>query len=232
VDVSAFITFLRCPLSRSPWGTLPPLDSFSPASGATLTDDRKQKLTFANEGAEKAKQEAEVIARKRKVEDQAKWEGESIRVNPCPRPHFLPDPRRPVSVSMPVSQGPNWRVLRLHTGLSLRRYPPTALRPRRILFPPVIVDYEQALTHDLLSPSPSPSPSPLPAHLLSAVVVCCAVLWSSSIHLVLALHPALTLLTHRTERRPYQRLARLQQQEEEGQEERPRPWVSRARARA
>ncbi|RSH92735.1 hypothetical protein EHS25_008181 [Saitozyma podzolica] len=39
-----------------------------------LSRRRKQKLTFANEGAEKAKQEAEVIARKRKVEDQAKWE--------------------------------------------------------------------------------------------------------------------------------------------------------------
>ena len=38
---------------------------------------RKTKLAYANEGAEKAKQEEEVVNRKRKVEAQAKWEGES-----------------------------------------------------------------------------------------------------------------------------------------------------------
>lgn len=39
---------------------------------------RKQKLAYANEGAEKARAEAEVAARKRKVEEQAKWEGEFL----------------------------------------------------------------------------------------------------------------------------------------------------------
>ncbi|WRT65929.1 uncharacterized protein IL334_002880 [Kwoniella shivajii] len=58
----------------------PPLDQQVRAKGREiLVEDelarrRKTKLTYANEGAEKAKQEAEVAARKRKVEDQAKWE--------------------------------------------------------------------------------------------------------------------------------------------------------------
>ncbi|KIR67486.1 chaperone regulator [Cryptococcus bacillisporus CA1873] len=39
-----------------------------------LARRRKQKLAYANEGAEKARAEAEVAARKRKVEEQAKWE--------------------------------------------------------------------------------------------------------------------------------------------------------------
>lgn len=39
---------------------------------------RKQKLAYSNEGAEKARAEAEVAARKRKVEEQAKWEGEFL----------------------------------------------------------------------------------------------------------------------------------------------------------
>ncbi|ORX34103.1 hypothetical protein BD324DRAFT_636625 [Kockovaella imperatae] len=39
-----------------------------------LAKRRKSKLAFANEGAEKAKAEAEVAARKRKIEEQAKWE--------------------------------------------------------------------------------------------------------------------------------------------------------------
>ena len=41
-----------------------------------LTCCRKQKMTYVNEGAEKAKQEEEVANRKRKVEQQTKWEGE------------------------------------------------------------------------------------------------------------------------------------------------------------
>lgn len=159
LPVAAFLTALKTTSPISPASV--------PLQEQMLTVDRKQKLTFANEGAEKAKQEAEVIARKRKVEDQAKWEGESTGVNPCLRPLSLSHPRRPVSVSVSVSRGPNWRVLRLHTGLSLRRYIPIGLRSPRIPFPPLIVDYGQALTHDLLSPSPSPSPFPIPAHLLS-----------------------------------------------------------------
>ena len=46
---------------------------------------RKTKLAYANEGAEKAKHEAEGVARKRKVEDQAKWEGELL----YPPSHFV-----------------------------------------------------------------------------------------------------------------------------------------------
>ena len=58
------------------------------ASTSTLTDltsDRKTKIAFANEGAEKAKAEADVVNRKRKIEEQAKWEGEFT----CPH-----DPKR------------------------------------------------------------------------------------------------------------------------------------------
>jgi hypothetical protein len=89
------ITLLLCPWPHSsPSGK--EFSPFLPLQKQMLTAGRKQKLTFANEGAEKAKQEAEVVARKRKVEDQAKWEGESIGIIPCPRPHSLPHPRRPV----------------------------------------------------------------------------------------------------------------------------------------
>ncbi|KAK8865656.1 hypothetical protein IAR55_000801 [Kwoniella newhampshirensis] len=58
----------------------PPLDQQVRAKGREiLVEDelarrRKTKLAYANEGAEKAKAEAEVAARKRKIEDQAKWE--------------------------------------------------------------------------------------------------------------------------------------------------------------
>ena len=38
---------------------------------------RKVQVQFANEGAEKKKQEEEVSARKRKIEEKEKWEGES-----------------------------------------------------------------------------------------------------------------------------------------------------------
>ncbi|ODO07380.1 chaperone regulator [Cryptococcus wingfieldii CBS 7118] len=41
-----------------------------------LARRRKTKLAYANEGAEKAKAEAEIASRKRKLEDQSKWEGE------------------------------------------------------------------------------------------------------------------------------------------------------------
>jgi hypothetical protein len=37
----------------------------------------KTQVQFANEGAEKKQREEEVAARKRKVEDKEKWEGES-----------------------------------------------------------------------------------------------------------------------------------------------------------
>jgi hypothetical protein len=37
----------------------------------------KTQVQFANEGAEKKKHEEEVAARKRKMEDKEKWEGES-----------------------------------------------------------------------------------------------------------------------------------------------------------
>ena len=37
-------------------------------------------MQFANEGAEKARLEAEVAARKRKAEEQVKWEGESSSI--------------------------------------------------------------------------------------------------------------------------------------------------------
>ena len=43
--------------------------------------DRKTKVKFANEGAEKAKLEEEIAKRKRKAEEQAKWEG---KLTPCP----------------------------------------------------------------------------------------------------------------------------------------------------
>ncbi|KAK4688467.1 hypothetical protein P7C73_g1654, partial [Tremellales sp. Uapishka_1] len=39
-----------------------------------LSKRRKQKLTYANEGAEAARKEEEIVSRKRKIEDQAKWE--------------------------------------------------------------------------------------------------------------------------------------------------------------
>ncbi|WWD18161.1 hypothetical protein CI109_102610 [Kwoniella shandongensis] len=58
----------------------PPLEQQVRAKGREiLVEDelarrRKTKLAYANEGAEKAKAEADVAARKRKVEDQAKWE--------------------------------------------------------------------------------------------------------------------------------------------------------------
>ncbi|WVQ85623.1 hypothetical protein IAT38_007789 [Cryptococcus sp. DSM 104549] len=58
----------------------PPFDVQVRAKGREiLVEDelarrRKTKLAYANEGAEKAKHEAEVAARKRKAEDQAKWE--------------------------------------------------------------------------------------------------------------------------------------------------------------
>ena len=42
-------------------------------------------MQFANEGAEKKKQEEEVAARKRKVEDREKWEGESGSQQPHTR---------------------------------------------------------------------------------------------------------------------------------------------------
>lgn len=41
-----------------------------------LTPRRKTTMAYANEGAEKAKQEEELANRKRKVEEHAKWEGE------------------------------------------------------------------------------------------------------------------------------------------------------------
>ncbi|OXH39444.1 chaperone regulator [Cryptococcus neoformans] len=50
-----------------------------------LARRRKQKLAYANEGAEKARAEAEVAARKRKVEEQAKWEG----CNTISMPHII-----------------------------------------------------------------------------------------------------------------------------------------------
>jgi hypothetical protein len=45
---------------------------------------RKQKLAYANEGAEKAKHEEEIANRKRKLEEKEKWEGESVLFNPYP----------------------------------------------------------------------------------------------------------------------------------------------------
>ena len=41
---------------------------------------RKVQVQFANEGAEKKKQEEEVSARKRKIEEKEKWEGESFHL--------------------------------------------------------------------------------------------------------------------------------------------------------
>ncbi|CAD6582631.1 MAG: hypothetical protein TREMPRED_003334 [Tremellales sp. Tagirdzhanova-0007] len=58
----------------------PPLDTQirAKAKEVLIEDElakrRKTKLAYANEGAEKAKQEEEVVNRKRKVEAQAKWE--------------------------------------------------------------------------------------------------------------------------------------------------------------
>ncbi|OCF56674.1 chaperone regulator [Kwoniella mangroviensis CBS 10435] len=81
----------------------PPFDQQVRAKGREiLVEDelarrRKTKLAYANEGAEKAKQEAEVAARKRKVEEQAKWEDKhDFKINILPketrstRSHYLP----------------------------------------------------------------------------------------------------------------------------------------------
>lgn len=46
-------------------------------TGHELTASKTQ-VQFANEGAEKKQKEEEVAARKRKLEEKEKWEGESL----------------------------------------------------------------------------------------------------------------------------------------------------------
>lgn len=71
------------------------------AQGRTLTRCRKVQVQFANEGAEKKKQEEEVSARKRKIEDKEKWEGESE----LPSYHPLPDCIRESYLTCPLRAG-------------------------------------------------------------------------------------------------------------------------------
>jgi DnaJ family protein C protein 8 len=50
----------------------------SPVPSSSVTDEaRKQKVSFANEGAEKARIDEAAAKRKREAEDKVKWEGES-----------------------------------------------------------------------------------------------------------------------------------------------------------
>lgn len=50
---------------------------------------RAVKMNLANEGLEAKKKEEEVLARKRKAEEDASWEGLSLRVLPPSRAHLL-----------------------------------------------------------------------------------------------------------------------------------------------
>ena len=110
---------------------------FDPRQSTVVPADfthRKQKVAFANEGAEKAKVEEEVANRKRKVEEHAKWEGEPL----CPSPY--PSSEDQFSVGL----WPAWRVLRAFHAGSQRR-PSSASTPY-----PTSRLLGRSLTHGLL----------------------------------------------------------------------------------